>query len=398
MIKIEDKSKCCGCWACENVCPVHCITMEMDEEGFRYPKVDLDVCINCHKCEKACPELKPEMDDSKPLANYVIQQKDKGILRNSTSGGFYSAVAEYVIKQGGVVFGASFDKDMVLRHTHAETLEDCKQFRGSKYVQSEIQHTFTEMLQYLKEGRLVVFSGTPCQIAGLYGFLGNRKYENLVTVDLVCHGTPSPLLLKKYLAHQAEVNHDKVVDYRSRDKYYGYDYSTATIYFEDNKHQYHKGKESDLMLGLYFKNLISRPSCYSCHFKTLNRVSDITIFDCWDAPSVSKEFSRDGATNVFIHTEKGAKVFEAIKDHFVWAPSNLDSIIKRDGVMIKHHVTPNPKRSEFFKDLQTMTIPQVEEKYDHKSALRRIIGEVKPILHSLGVFCLYMKLKSKLKG
>ena len=178
MIKIEDKSKCCGCWACENVCPVHCITMEMDEEGFRYPKVDLDVCINCHKCEKACPELKPEMDDSKPLANYVIQQKDKGILRNSTSGGFYSAVAEYVIKQGGVVFGASFDKDMVLRHTHAETLEDCKQFRGSKYVQSEIQHTFTEMLQYLKEGRLVVFSGTPCQIAGLYGFLGNRKYEN----------------------------------------------------------------------------------------------------------------------------------------------------------------------------------------------------------------------------
>jgi coenzyme F420-reducing hydrogenase beta subunit len=369
--------------------------MEMDEEGFRYPKVDLDVCINCHKCEKACPELKPEMDDSKPLANYVIQQKDKGILRNSTSGGFYSAVAEYVIKQGGVVFGASFDKDMVLRHTHAETLEDCKQFRGSKYVQSEIQHTFTEMLQYLKEGRLVVFSGTPCQIAGLYGFLGNRKYENLVTVDLVCHGTPSPLLLKKYLAHQAEVNHDKVVDYRSRDKYYGYDYSTATIYFEDNKHQYHKGMESDLMLRLYFKNLISRPSCYSCHFKTLNRVSDITIFDCWDAPSVSKKFSGDGATNVFIHTEKGAKVFGAIKDHFIWAPSDLDSVIKRDGIMIKHHVTPNPKRSDFFKDLQTMTIPQIEEKYDHKSALRKMIGGVKPILHSLGVFSLYMRLKTK---
>ena len=113
---------------------------------------------------------------------------------------------------------------------------------------------------------------------------------------------------------------------------------------------------------------------------------------------MSKKFSSDGATNVFIHTEKGAKVFEAIKDHFVWAPSEINSIIKRDGVMIKHHVTPNPKRSEFFKDLQTMTIPQIEEKYDYKSALRKMIGKVKPVLHSLGVFSLYMRLKSKLKG
>lgn len=395
MIEIKEKQKCCGCWACENVCPKQCITMEMDDEGFRYPVVDKDKCVDCHLCEKACPELKPMRDDSMPLANYIIQQKDKTVLRDSTSGGFFTAISKYVIVHGGAVFGAAFDKDMVLRHTYAERMEDTVQFRGSKYVQSEIQHSYQDALKFLKEGRMVVFSGTPCQIEGLYGFLKGKLYDNLITVGLVCHGVPSPKLFDKYIRNQESLHHSPVVDYRSRDKHYGYDYSTATISFENADEQYHHGMESDLLLRLYFKNLISRPSCYDCHYKTINRISDITIFDCWDAPSASREFSNGGATNVFIYTEKGLKVFDAIKHDFVCGTDDIEKIIQRDGVMMKHYVPKPTNREEFFKDMNTMTIPQLEDKYDHKSILRKTIIGAKPLLYKLGVFGLYMKQKRR---
>ena len=394
MITITDKSQCCGCWACENVCPKSCIRMEEDNEGFRYPKVNTEKCIECGLCEKVCPIKQPRQNDTVP-ESFVVQNKNAQILRNSTSGGFYSAIANYVIEKGGVVFGAAFDENMTLRHTYSETLEGCTRFRGSKYVQSLIGDSYTQAKKFLDAGRLVVFSGTPCQVAGLYGYLRNRKYENLITVDLVCHGTPSPRLLRKYLAYHATLAKSKVVDYRSRDKYYGYDFSTATITFADASKQYHKGKESDLMLGLYFKDLISRPSCYQCHFKTLHRISDITIFDCWDASSVSKKFSNKGATNVFIHTEKGKAVFEQLKSDFIWAPSNIVPIIKRDGVMIKHCVPMNTKRDDFFRDLKNCSIIEIEKKYLPKSNLKNLSAHFKPFLYKAGIFSIYLSLKRK---
>lgn len=361
MIEITDKSSCCGCWACYNACPKHCITMVEDNEGFRYPKVNIDECIDCGVCKKVCPLLKPKMNDEVPI-NYTIQQKDKNVLRTSTSGGFFTAIAKYAIEQGGVVFGAAFDNDMELRHSYSETFEGCEKFRGSKYVQSLIGDTYKQAKSFINAGRLVVFSGTPCQIAGLYGFLRGRQYENLITVDLVCHGTPSPLLLRKYFAFHASIAGSSIKDYRSRDKYYGYDYSTSTIWFEDKTKSYHKGKESDMMLGLYFKNICSRPSCYTCHFKTLNRISDITIFDCWDASSVSSKFSKEGATNVFIHTPKGNDVFNKIKNAFIYAQPDIEEVIKRDGVMIKNFVPMNNARTQFFEDLNNLPFKTIQDK------------------------------------
>lgn len=392
MIKINDEKDCCGCWACYNVCPKHCISMVEDKEGFRYPKVNLDVCIDCGLCENVCPLLKPKMNDEIPI-NYVVQQKDKDVLRTSTSGGFFTAIAKYAIEKGGVVFGAAFDNDMELRHSYSETFEECKRFRGSKYVQSLIGDTYKQAKSFLDAGRIVVFSGTPCQIAGLYGFLRGREYDNLVTVDLVCHGVPSPLLLRNFFAFQTSVIGSAIKDYRSRDKFYGYDFSTATIWFEDKTKCYHKGKDSDIMLGLYFKNICSRPSCYSCHFKTLNRISDITIFDCWDAPSASSNFSREGATNVFIHTEKGNEVFGRIKEDFVCAQPDIETIIKRDGVMIKNVVPVNPNRKQFFEDLNNLPFKTVQEKYMKMSAAKVILAKIKPALYKVGVFGLYLKIK-----
>lgn len=392
MINITDKSQCCGCWACYNACPKHCITMLEDCEGFRYPKVNADICIDCGLCERVCPIKQPRQGDTVPNS-YVVQNKDTRVLRDSTSGGFFTAIAKWIINQGGVVFGAAFDKDMTLRHTYSETIEGCVPFRGSKYVQSLIGDSYAEAKRFLDDGRIVVFSGTPCQIAGLYGYLGNRKYEKLTTVDLVCHGTPSPRLLARYLAHHAAHAGSKVIDYRSRDKHYGYDYSTATITFADNTKHYHKGKEADMMLRFYFSNICSRPSCYNCHFKTLHRLSDITIFDCWDAPSVSPKFSSKGATNVFIHTAHGMDVFGQINGDFVWAQSDIKSIIMRDGVMIRHCVPMNRLRTEFFHDLNTLPINVLERKYLRLSLIQKFMAAIKPVLYRLGVFTVYMKLK-----
>lgn len=392
MIEITDKSSCCGCWACYNACPKHCITMVEDNEGFRYPKVNLDECIDCGVCEKVCPLLKPKMNDEVPI-NYTVQQKDKNVLRTSTSGGFFTAIAKYAIEQGGVVFGAAFDNDMELRHSYSETFEGCEKFRGSKYVQSLIGDTYKQAKSFINAGRLVVFSGTPCQIAGLYGFLRGRQYENLITVDLVCHGTPSPLLLRKYFAFHASIAGSSIKDYRSRDKYYGYDYSTSTIWFEDKTKSYHKGKESDMMLGLYFKNICSRPSCYTCHFKTLNRISDITIFDCWDASSVSSKFSKEGATNVFIHTQKGNDVFNKIKNAFIYAQPDIEEVIKRDGVMIKNFVPMNNARTQFFEDLNNLPFKTIQDKYMKISMLQMVLTKIKPTLYKMGIFSIYLKIK-----
>lgn len=394
MINVSDKSQCCGCWACENICPKKCITMKEDHEGFRYPEIDEDSCINCGLCERVCPIKLPKQNDDVPLS-YVVQHKNSNILRTSTSGGFFTSIAKYAIEKGGVVFGATFDVNMELHHSYSDTLEGCKKFRGSKYVQSLIGDTYKQAKSFLDSGRIVVFSGTPCQIAGLYGFLKERIYENLITVDLVCRGVPSPLLFRKYISFYEKKGKSKIINYLSRDKYYGYDYSTATIFFDNKKKQYHKGMEADIMLRLYFKNICSRPSCYNCHFKTLNRVSDFTIFDCWNAQSVSKKFSRNGATNVFIHTPKGQLVFDKIKEDFLFASSQINYIIEHDGLMIKHFVPVNSERDEFFNDLNKQDIKYIENKYLNNSNLKKICAFLKPFLYRIGIFKMYMMYKNR---
>lgn len=392
MIQITDKSQCCGCWACENICPKHCIEMKPDHEGFRYPEINQEECIECGLCEKVCPNLKEKQNDILPINHYIIQNKNKDILRDSTSGGFFSVISEYAIQNHGVVFGASFDDKMELRHTYAESYAECHPFRGSKYVQSQIKDSYQKAKDFLHQGRLVVFSGTPCQIAGLKSYL-RKDYENLITVDLVCHGVPSPLLLKKYLEYHSKEKNSPIIGYLSRDKYYGYSYSTASIFFKDKNISYHKGKESDIMLGLYFKNICSRPSCYQCHYKTIHRISDFTIFDCWDAPSSSKEFSDQGATNIFIHTEKGNALFQKIKNHFIYKTEDIQKIILRDGIMIKNSVPQNPYRDAFFRDLNILNFDQIKKKYLPQSLIKRILATIKPTLYQIGIFDIYLKIK-----
>ena len=233
MIEIKDKKDCCGCWACENICPKSCISMVEDEEGFRYPQVDKDVCIDCHLCEKVCPvtNAKPDVEHEGQKA-FLLQHRDEKILHESASGGAFTAIATYVIERGGVAFGAAYDKDLQVTHQYAECVDDLWKFRNSKYVQSYVGKAYQEAKEFLKQGRMVCFSGTPCQLEGLLNYL-RKPYENLVTVDVMCHSITSPKIFRMYVEMQKEKYGDDIENIMFRDKQpYGYKYSSMSVYRE----------------------------------------------------------------------------------------------------------------------------------------------------------------------
>lgn len=393
MIQIIDKVDCCGCTACVGICPKHCIRMTEDTEGFLYPQVDKAMCIDCGLCEKICPILNTRSLNSIP-DSIIVQNKNEQIRRESTSGGFYSAIGEYVLKNDGCVFGAAYNSSLEVIYKGIEKIEDLHLFRGSKYVQSNPGNTFIEVKDRLKNGQLVCYSGTPCHIAGLKNFL-RKEYDNLITVDVVCRGVPSPLLFKKYLCYQQDKYHSEILNVKFRDKYYGYDYSTMSLGFENRKKKYHAGVESDLMLNFFFLNLCSRPSCYKCAFKTIARVSDFTISDCWNVRKFDNSMDNCGTTHVFIHSEKGKAIFNVLKPGFRYGSTDLSNAIRLNGSMIVKPVPNNKKRDEFFKDLQLLSLDKMQEKYYPITIKRRIIKFIKPVLYKVGIFSLYLRLKKE---
>ena len=202
MIYIDNPAECCGCGLCASSCSQNCIMMSSDEEGFLYPSVQSEHCIHCGKCEKVCPVRNKEKTQRQSLKKaYAAFHRDKKIRFQSSSGGIFSAIAQEVIRQGGVVFGAAFNNAFEVEHIYVERVEDLSKLRGSKYVQSAMGETYKNVLNFLKSGRLVLFSGTPCQVSALKLFL-NEKYENLITVDVICHGVPSPDVWKKYVNYR----------------------------------------------------------------------------------------------------------------------------------------------------------------------------------------------------
>jgi Pyruvate/2-oxoacid:ferredoxin oxidoreductase delta subunit len=359
---LAKKRNCCGCAACYSICPNLCIEMVPDEAGFLYPKISLDNCIECGLCTKVCPALNPIVRNTSVKGSYVVQHKDDKIRLQSTSGGAFTAIAQFIIEQEGVVFGAAFDYKFHVYHTYVETIDDLAKFRSSKYVQSVIGDAFLKAKAFLEKGRKVCFSGTPCQICGLRGFLG-KDYDNLITVDFMCRAVPSPLIYDKYLELQKE-NLGKIQSVRFRDKCFGYSYSTLTINaIKNNKiRKYHRGIESDLWLRTFFSRICDRPSCKECIYQGEIHQSDFTIGDCANVWKFNPDFDDNlGTTRVMIQSEKGYEYFEKIKAMlrvFEVLPSEI-----RDKKKKKSYKMKNVDKADFYKDAHDMDASHFFNKY-----------------------------------
>lgn len=393
MIQIVNKEECCGCEACANICPHGCIQMTSDEKGFLYPQIDMGRCIDCHLCEKVCPVAKPLRSEYEP-SMYAIQNKDEKIRRESTSGGGFSLIADWVLDREGVVIGAAFDSHFCVIHCTEDQKGKISRFRGSKYVQSHTGDIYRKARQYLRNGKWVCFSGTPCQINGLKKFL-DKEYEKLVTVDLACRGVTSPLFLKKYLLYLKEKESAEITDVLFREKYYGYGFSTMKVGFSDGT-CIRSGMETNIFLRSFFLDLNTRESCHSCRFKTVKRISDFTLFDGWHAGRFSGDMDDDkGTTICMVQSEKGAAIFDNIRKGCRYAEVPLDQVVALDGRMLVNSVDPNPRREEFFCDIHKMSIPEIQQKYYPITFKRKILSAIKPAIYKAGIFKYYMKMKEK---
>lgn len=329
------QNSCTGCGACSSSCPKNCIEMVADKNGFFVPRINTPLCVECGICEKVCPVLNITKDSVRKLSEhtteaYAVQALDVKIKKDSSSGGVFSLIAENVIKNGGVVFGAAFSEKFSVEHTEATQMSELDKLKRSKYVQSDLKDSFKKVKNYLEEDKIVLFCGTPCQVEGLLSFL-KKPYEGLITADFICHGTPSPKVFKEYLNYRKKQRNSNITAMNFRDKTYGWQNYCIRIDFE-NGETYLKQFGEDSYMKAFLSNISLRECCYDCKFKTLAHKSDLTIADCWGIAKIRPELNAiDGVSLVLVQSQKGATLLNVIKRD-----------CKIDNVEIKNLIQYNP--------------------------------------------------------
>lgn len=321
MDQIIEKDDCCGCGACAWACPRHCIKMVADAEGFLYPDINQDDCIDCHICQKTCPgrhadEIRHGGNGQEIIA---ATNQDPALLNKSSSGGVFLELCTYVIAQGRMVAGAIYDDEMTIRHVLRERMEDCLAFAGSKYAQSSLGDIFSEIKETLKTGRLVLFSGTPCQIAGLRRYL-KKSHPNLLTCDLVCHGVASPLAFEGYVKWLEGYQKKRIASICMKDKTHGWLNPQIRVEFSNGK-ELNGSDETQVWQRAYNSALYMRPSCYRCPYTSFQRTGDISLGDFWAVQNIKPDiFNPNGVSLVLLNTEMGREVFSHIKGNFKTEP------------------------------------------------------------------------------
>lgn len=343
MIKIEDKSKCCGCEACFNKCPKDAIKMVEDEEGFRYPVIDKDKCINCGLCEKVCQYIN-QLDNIK-TENEIYALTLKDIKKNlSTTVAFVYNVSKKFILDGGIVYSAIYNENMEVVHTRISNLQDLEKIRGSKYVQSKINDSLKKIKEDLKDYK-VLFIGTPCQVAGLYKYIGNET-EKLYTIDLICYGVPSPKLFKEYVKHIENKFNSKVTNINFRDKTYSWYKPYTRISFKDKSKKYFKKSNDDEWYQIFISHISTRKSCNNCLYTNMYRKSDITVGDFWGIENYKNDIDiKDGVGKLLINTLKGKELFFSVSDDYNYYPMEYESAIRPN---LKEPAKENINRKKFF--------------------------------------------------
>lgn len=384
-IEISSPSQCCGCSACVQKCPKKAICMKFDAEGFMYPQIDDNLCIDCGACVKVCHLTQENINFNnliEPLS-YCAYNTNDAILKDSSSGGVFWLLVEHVIGKQGVVYGAVADGFNVY-HKRGVTLDECTLFRKSKYLQSDTKNTYIEAKRDLQEGKIVLYSGTPCQIAGLYSFL-SKQYDNLLTCEVVCHGVPSLTAFNKWLEDLTkEHNGIKPVSMVWRDKTNGWGPNHVTYKFEDGS-IYSAPSQQSLYQKGFLDNLYLRPSCYECHYARLPRIADITLADCWGYSGKLVEPNKNkGLSMVIVSTVKGKEALKSISNNLVIEHISLD-YIKQLSRHVWLHPEYNPKRPLFFKYLSTHSFSKSARKFLYQSRIKtlllRIKNKIKCLLH-----------------
>ena len=375
--KITRKEDCTGCYACNNICPKQCISMKTDSEGFWYPKVNYDECIECGLCVKVCPILSKKTIDNSPKA-YACYNLDEKIRRESSSGGIFTLVANEILKAGGVVFGVGFDEDFRVVHSYIDSIEDLEKYRVSKYVQSSIVDSYKRAKEFLVQKREVLFTGTPCQIAGLKSYL-NKEYSNLLCIDNICHGVPSPKVWDKYTNFRKKEANSEITKVSFRNKSTGWtEYSMSFVF--KNGIEYSEPSSNDLYMKAFLRNVSLRPSCYECKFKSTHRESDITLADFWGIQKVLPNmYDNKGTSLIFVNSKRGSEILERIKGKIRYEEVSIDESIKYNSPAIRS-VYKNPNRDDFFSNLDKLEFDKLIEKYCYDSLKERIKRKIINIL------------------
>ena len=374
MISLKSKYDCCGCEACVQRCAHKAIKMVRDKEGFLYPEIDMHICTDCGLCEKVCPILN-QNEQKVPIVTYAAQNKDEAIRIQSSSGGIFTLLATAIVKNGGIVFGAKFNEQWEVVHNSAETIEDLAKFRGSKYVQSRINDNYIKVEQFLKQGRQVLFSGTPCQIAGLKKFL-IKEYKNLICVDIICHGVPSPMVWQKYKA-QFELSDISSISFRDKSNSWK---SYEVVVSKDQKDVIRETVGQNVYMKIFLSDLCLRPSCAICPAKDGKSKSDITIADFWGIQHIHPEFDDDKGCNlVLINSEKGLNFFNKLECDKI--ESDFNTAIKYNPSYFKS--VSEPKYRQYFFDnfdRYGFAIYHKIQRKQQPSQIRRIASRIKRII------------------
>lgn len=363
MIKILDKYKCSGCKACYNVCPNNSIDMMVDEEGFWYPSVKKESCVRCGLCEKVCPEINIFNNESAFSSPYTLAawNNNDNKRKDSSSGGVFTSIAEDILSIGGIVFGAGYDEKLNVIHKDTDCSDGLIEMMGSKYVQSDVKDSYRKAKYYLENNKDVLFSGTPCQIAGLYNYL-QKEYNNLYTCDLVCHGVPSPRVFNEYKNMLEKLYNSTIQRIAFRHKKYGWKLYSVSVLF-NNSTEYIKTLYEDPFILGFLRNYYLRPSCYVCTYAKLPRVGDITLGDFWGVKNKYPELDDDKGTSLLlVNTDKGRKILEKCNEEIYIHECELDYAIKNNPCIIKPVSEPK-QRKKFFKDLNSKGFEYVVTKY-----------------------------------
>ena len=375
MIEKKDKADCCGCTACASICAHDAITMQPDAMGFLYPVVDTDKCVDCGLCEKVCA-FNDHYDTSLNLPQpdaYAARHKDMEEVETSRSGAAFIAISDYVLENGGVVYGAGYTDHFRVVHKRAITKEERDEFKGSKYVQSDMNTVFRQVRKDLKDGLTVLFSGTPCQTAGLNSYIGKKLRERLILVDIVCHGVPGPYLWRDYIAYLEKKQGDKIcwVNFRDKQKF-GWTAHKETFKFV-------KGGGKMSFTYLFYQHIMFRPSCGKCHYTNTKRPSDITIADFWGWEKTDPNINADdkGVSLILVNTEKGREILDAIKDSMTVIPAKLEDCLQPN---LQHPSVFSKEWRNFERDYERKGFEYVMKKYGEdnwKKKLRKLAGRVK---------------------